>query len=63
MTGDRYQQEVIVAGGTTDLVEPTDVVEIYSIHDGDWRMASPLPSPIVEATAVPLDNSFLILGF
>ena len=62
LTGDGSQQEVIVAGGTTDLVEPSDVVEIFSIRDGDWRIASPLPSPIVEATAVPLDNSFLILG-
>ena len=64
LTGDGSQQEVVVAGGSTDIYEPsaTDVVEIFSIRDGDWRMASPLPSPIVEATAVPLDNSFMILG-
>ena len=38
------------------------MVEIFSIRDLNWRMANPLPSPIVEGTAVQLDNTFLILG-
>ena len=64
LTGDDSQQEVIVAGGNTDIYDlsPTDVVEIFSIHYGDWRKAKPLPSPIMGATTVPLENTFLILG-
>ena len=62
LTGDGSQQEVIVAGGTTDFVEASDVVEIFSVRDHNWRMANPLPSPIVEGTAVQLDNTFLMLG-
>ena len=66
LTGDGSQQEVIVAGGSgnTGTINPSplDVVEIFSVRDGNWRLASPLPTPIVQATVVPLDNTFLILG-
>ena len=62
LAGDGSQQEVIAAGGANDLQEALDVVEIYSVRDGDWRIGTRLPSPIMEATSVPLDTTFLILG-
>ena len=60
--GDGSQQEVVAAGGRDNLGEVSDVVEIYSVRDGDWRVASSLPSPIMGATAVQLDTTFLLLG-
>ena len=62
LTRDGSQQEVVAAGGVTDLGKTSDAVEIYSIRDGYWKSANPLPSPIMEATSVPYDNSFLIVG-
>ena len=58
-------QEVIAAGGANELGDISDVVEIYSVSSGTWRTANPLPSPIMEATAVPfncIQDSFLIVG-
>ena len=60
--GDGNQQEVITAGGANALGDTSDVVEIYSVNSGTWRTANPLPSPIMEATAVPFRGSFLIVG-
>ena len=60
--GDGSQQEVVAAGGRDNLGEASDVVEIYSVRDGDWRIASSLPSPIMGAAAVQLDTTFLLVG-
>jgi len=60
--GDGSQQEVVAAGGRDNLGEASDVVEIYSVRDGDWRVANSLPSPIMQATSVQLDTTFLLLG-
>ena len=60
--GDGNQQEVITAGGANALGETTDIVEIYSVNTGSWRTANSLPSPIREATVVPFQESFLIVG-
>lgn len=62
VTGDGNQQEVIAAGGANELGDTSDVVEIYSVSSGNWRHANSLPSPIMEATAVPFQDSFLIVG-
>ena len=59
-------QEVVAAGGSDVVGVTSDVVEIFSVNTGIWRMANPLPSAIMEATAVPLkdctEGSFLIVG-
>ena len=58
-------QEVVAAGGANDLRDTSDVVEIFYVSSGTWRTANPLPTPIMEATAVPFNcvqDSFLIVG-
>ena len=55
-------QEVVAAGGKSDIASPTYAVQIYSVNDDMWRMADPLPYAIDGATSVPYEDSFLLLG-
>lgn len=52
------EQEIIAAGG--DYVE---TVEIYNLQSGQWRTGNPFPdNGIFDATVVPLEESFLLVG-
>jgi len=52
-------QEVIAAGGGFSVNRE---VEIYNLQSGEWRTGNPLPLHLDDATVVPLDESFLLVG-
>lgn len=53
--------EVVVAGGE-DYSTEFRLVEIFSVEERQWRLASPMPLPVEFASTVQYGDSFLLVG-
>ena len=52
------KKEIVVAGGIHSRLS-----KIYDIDNDQWREGPPLPGVVSHGTAVPVDNTFIVLSY